>query len=99
MDRLPNIHPGEILLEEFLKPLKMSVYRLAQKTHMPETRIHAIIKGQRRVTADTAMRLSRYFGTTPELWLDLQNHYDLEEVKLHAHADINRIQPRSMDAA
>jgi addiction module HigA family antidote len=99
MERLPNIHPGEILLEEFLKPLKMSVYRLAQETHMPETRIHAIIKGQRRVSADTALRLSRYFGTSAELWLGLQNHYDLEEVRLNNLADIERIQPRTTDAA
>ncbi len=79
MDRLPNIHPGEVLDEEFLKPLKLSAYRLAKETKIPQTRISEIIKGRRRITADTALRLAKFFGNTPQFWLGLQNDYDLEE--------------------
>lgn len=79
MNRLPNIHPGEVLDEEFLKPMNISAYRLAKETRMPQTRISEIIKGKRRITADTALRLSKYFGNTPRFWLGLQNDYDLEE--------------------
>ncbi len=64
MDRLANIHPGEILLEEFLRPLELTAYRLAKDTEIPQTRISQIIKGKRRITADTALRFSSYFGTT-----------------------------------
>jgi antitoxin HigA-1 len=79
MKRLTNIHPGEILLEEFLRPLKISAYRLSQEIKIPATRISEIIKKRRRITADTALRFSRYFGVTPQFWLGLQNDYDLEE--------------------
>jgi addiction module HigA family antidote len=79
MEKLRNIHPGEILLEEFLKPLKISAYRLSKDIGIPQTRISQIIKGKRRITADTALRLSIYFGTSPKFWLGLQNDYDLEE--------------------
>ena len=77
--KLKNIHPGEVLLEEFLHPLGITAYRLSKDTDIPQTRISEIIKGNRRVTADTALRLSRYFGTTPKFWLGLQDDYDLEE--------------------
>jgi addiction module HigA family antidote len=77
MEKLKNIHPGEILLEEFLIPI--SAYRLAKETFLPQTRISEIIKGNRRITADTALRLSKYFGTSATFWLGLQNDYDLEE--------------------
>ena len=77
--KLKNIHPGEVLLEEFLRPLGITAYRLSKDTDIPQTRISEIIKGNRRVTADTALRLSRYFGTTPKFWLGLQDDYDLEE--------------------
>ena len=80
MDRLPNIHPGEILLEEFLNPMEISAYRLSKEIKIPQTRISQIIKGKRRITADTALRLSAYFGNSPKFWLGLQDDYDLEEV-------------------
>jgi antitoxin HigA-1 len=79
MDRLSNIHPGEILLEEFLKPLEISAYRLSKDTEIPQTRISQIIKGKRRITADTALRLSSYFGNSAKFWLGLQDDYDIEE--------------------
>ena len=79
MDRLANIHPGEILLEEFLRPLEITAYRLSKDTEIPQTRISQIIKGKRRITADTALRFSSYFGTTAKLWLGLQDDYDIEE--------------------
>ena len=79
MSKLPNIHPGEILLEEFLKPMDISAYRLSKEIGIPQTRISQIIKGKRRITADTALRLSAFFGNTPKFWLGLQNDYDLEE--------------------
>ena len=77
--RLRNIHPGEVLREEFLAPLGISVYRLAKDTRVPITRITEIVRGERAVTADTALRLARYFGTSPRFWLGLQQDYDLEE--------------------
>ena len=79
MKKLPNIHPGEVLSEEFLKPMGISAYRLSKDLHIPQTRISEILKKNRRITADTALRLSRYFGTTPEFWLGLQDEFDLEE--------------------
>src|SRR6056297_650330 len=79
MNRLANIHPGEILLEEFLRPLEITAYRLSKDTEIPQTRISQIIKGKRRITADTALRFSSYFGTTAKFWLGLQDDYDIEE--------------------
>lgn len=76
---LNNIHPGEILLEEFLIPMKISAYRLSKDTEIPQTRISQIIKGKRRITADTALRLSSYFGNSAKFWLGLQSDYDIEE--------------------
>jgi len=81
MKSLKNIHPGEILLEEFLVPFDISAYRLAKDTFLPQTRISEIIKGRRRITADTALRLSRYFGNSAKFWLGLQDDFDLEEEK------------------
>ncbi len=83
MERLKNIHPGEILLEEFLIPLNISAYRLSKDLGIPQTRISQIIKGKRRITADTALRLSIYFGTSPKFWLGLQNDFDIEEEKIN----------------
>ncbi len=80
-DRLPNIHPGEILLEEFLKPLSLSQNRLARDLGVPPRRINEIVLGKRAVTADTALRLARYFGTSEKFWLGLQADFDLEEVR------------------
>lgn len=81
MERLPNIHPGEVLQEEFLTPLHITAYRLAKETKIPQTRISEIIRRKRGITADTALRLSKYFGNSPQFWLGLQNDYDLEEEK------------------
>jgi len=76
--RLPPIHPGEILLEEFLKPMGISQYRLAKDIHVPARRINEIVLGKRAVSPDTALRLSRYFGLSERFWLNLQARYDLE---------------------
>ncbi len=75
--RLPPIHPGEILAEEFIKPLSISQYRVAKDINVPPRRINEIVLGKRAVTADTALRLGRYFGTTPQFWTNLQASYDL----------------------
>ena len=80
MATLKNIHPGEILSEEFLIPLNISAYRLAKDIEIPQTRISEILKGNRRITADTALRLSRYFGNSAKFWLGLQDDFDIEEV-------------------
>ena len=79
MEKLRNIHPGEILNEEFLKPLSITAYKLSKATFIPQTRISEILKGNRRITADTALRISKYLGTSAKFWLGLQNDYDLEE--------------------
>lgn len=76
--KLPPVHPGEILLEEFLKPLGISQYRIAKDIRVPPRRINEIVHGMRSVTADTALRLGRYFGTSPAFWMNLQGRYDLE---------------------
>jgi len=81
--KLDPIHPGEILLEEFLKPLDMSQYRLAKEISVPPRRINEIVHGKRAVSADTALRLSRFFGTTDRFWLNLQTGYDLKVEKDH----------------
>lgn len=75
---LPPIHPGEILLEEFLQPLELSQYRLAKDIGVPVRRINEIVLGKRRITPDTALRLSRYFGLSERFWMNLQSRYDLE---------------------
>ncbi|EPG74771.1 HigA family addiction module antitoxin [Leptospira sp. WS58.C1] len=75
---LMNIHPGEILIEDFLKPMEITAYKLAQATHIDQKRISEIIHGRRSITADTALRFSRFFGNSPEFWLSIQAHYDLE---------------------
>lgn len=80
MAALENIHPGEILLEEFLIPMGISTYRLSKDINVPQSRLSQIIKGKRRITADTALRLSSYFGNSTRFWLGLQDDYDIEEV-------------------
>jgi len=75
---LPNIHPGEVLQEEFLIPLNITPYRLAKETNIPQTRVSEIIKGNRRITADTALRLSQFFGNSAKFWLGLQDDFDIE---------------------
>lgn len=93
MEKLKNIHPGEILLEEFLIPLEVSAYRLAKETFLPQTRISEIIKGKRRITADTALRFSKYFGTSAKFWLGLQDDYDLEEERNQKMREFESIIP------
>ncbi len=84
MDRLPPVHPGEVLWEDFMKPLGLSQYRVAKDIGVPALRISQIVRGRRAITADTALRLARYFGTSAGVWLRLQARYDLEvaEAKL-----------------
>lgn len=91
MERLKNIHPGEILNEEFLIPLNISAYRLAKDNEIPQTRISQIVNGKRSITADTALRFSIYFGTTPAFWLGLQNDYDLEEERINKKEIFSRL--------
>jgi addiction module HigA family antidote len=91
MERLANIHPGEILREEFLQPLSISAYKLSKDTEIPQTRISQILKGNRRITADTALRLASYFGTTANFWLGLQNDFDLEEEQSNKNDILLRI--------
>jgi len=98
MARLRNIHPGEVLEEEFLKPLGISQYRLAKETEIPQTRISEIIKRRRGITPDTALRISKFFGTTPQFWLGLQTDYDLEEEKKRLRLTLKRI-PKYQDVA
>ncbi|MEO6830993.1 MAG: HigA family addiction module antitoxin [Chitinophagaceae bacterium] len=92
MERLKNIHPGEVLLEEFLIPLNISAYKLSKDLGIPQTRSSEILKGRRRVTADTALRLSKYFGNTAKFWLGLQDDFDLEEEQLAKAAELASIQ-------
>ncbi len=75
---MPPVHPGEILMEDFLKPMGITQYRLAKSISVPQRRIGEIVAGKRAITADTALRLARFFGTDPESWMNLQAHYDLE---------------------
>jgi antitoxin HigA-1 len=82
MKPLKKIHPGEVLLEEFLIPFGITAYKLSKDTGMPQTRISAIIKGRRRITADSALRISKYFGNSAKFWLGLQNDFDIEEENL-----------------
>jgi|SRR5688572_6425565 len=99
MEKLPNIHPGEILAEEFLIPLNITAYRLAKDTSIPQTRISEILKGNRRITADTALRLASYFGNSPKFWLGLQDDFDLEE-EMNAKPQVfGKIKPFQADAA
>lgn len=91
MEKLKNIHPGEVLSEEFLKPMDISAYRLAKDTEIPQTRISQIIKGQRSITADTALRFGNYFGNSPKFWLGMQDDYDLEEEIQHRKELLSRI--------
>lgn len=93
MERLPNIHPGEVLKEEFLVPMGISQYRLAKEIGVPESRISAICHGKRSIAADTAIRLARFFGTTAGFWLGLQADYDTEEAERGAAEVILKIHP------
>jgi antitoxin HigA-1 len=91
--RLKNVHPGEVLVEEFLKPLNITPYRIARDISVPQTRISEICKGRRSISADTALRFAKYFGTTARFWLGLQQDYDLEEEMLLHKDRIDAIMP------
>ncbi|MEX2336776.1 MAG: HigA family addiction module antitoxin [Fulvivirga sp.] len=91
MKKLNNIHPGDILRDEFLKPLGITAYRLSKETFIPQTRISEILKAKRRITADTALRLSKFFGTSAKFWLGLQDDYDLEEEANTKQNELNSI--------
>ena len=99
MKKLKNIHPGEILLEEFLVPLEISAYRLSKDIGIPQTRISAILKGNRRITADTALRLSKYFGNSAKFWLGLQDDFDIEEERVQMKTELIAIKQCSRSAA
>ncbi len=91
MERLRNITPGEILLDEFLIPLGISQYRLSKDLDIPQTRVSEIVKGNRRITADTAVRLSAYFGNSAKFWLGLQDDYDIENEMTQKSREVKRI--------
>lgn len=91
MKKLKNIHPGEVLMEEFLLPLEITAYRLSKDIGIPQTRISEILKGNRRITADTALRLSQYFGNSAKFWLGLQDDFDIEEGMQIKKSEINSI--------
>ena len=91
MEKLDNIHPGEVLKLEFLEPLEITVYRLSKDLKISQTRIWEIIKGSRRITADTALRLSKYFGNSAKFWLGLQDDYDIEEERKEKQAELDEI--------
>ena len=97
--KLPPIHPGEILLEEFLKPLGMSMNKLADELHVPANRITQIVEGRRSMTGESALRLARYFGTSAEFWLGIQKDYDLQIARDKFEAEVERqVQPRGKAA-
>lgn len=92
MSKLSNIHPGEVLFHEFLEPLEISAYRLSKDLNIPQTRVSQIIKGKRRITADTALRLSRYFGNSAKFWLGLQDDFDIEQERESLEKDLEAIE-------
>jgi antitoxin HigA-1 len=91
MERIPLITPGEILFEEFLNPMNITAYRLAKDTNVPPTRISQIIKGNRKITADTALRFSKYFGNSPDFWLGIQDEYDLRRERIKIANELEKI--------
>lgn len=92
MSKLKNIHPGEILEEEFLNPMGITAYKLSQAIGVPQTRTSQILKGRRRITADTALRLAKFFGTSAKFWLGLQNDFDIEEEKQNIKKELELIE-------
>jgi addiction module HigA family antidote len=99
MKKIKNIHPGEILQEEFLLPLEISAYKLSKDIGIPQTRVSSIIKGNRRITADTALRLSKYFGNSAKFWLGLQDDFDIEVETKEKKAALNAIKQYARSAA
>ena len=99
MKRLPPVHPGEVLREEFLEPMQLTPYAVARACGIPRTRIERLAREETPVTADTALRLARYFGTTPSFWMGMQAQYDLERAQDETAADLKRIEPVKPRAA
>ena len=99
MKKLKNIYPGEILLEEFLIPLEITAYRLSKDVGIPQTRVSEILKGNRRITADTALRFSKYFGNSAKFWLGIQDDFDLEEELCSKQKELNGIKKHVNNAA
>ena len=99
MKTLANVHPGEILKEEFLKPMNITAYKLSKDLGIPQTRTSAILKGARGITADTALRFSLYFGNTAKFWLGLQDDYDLEETQRIIQKELGKIKKIEVYAA
>ena len=99
MKTVSNVHPGEILLEEFLKPLNITAYKLSKDIGIPQTRTHEILKRNRGITADTALRLSLYFGNSAKFWLGLQDDFDLEEAQKIKKQEFNKIKRIEIHAA
>lgn len=93
MRRIGNIHPGEILLEEFLKPMGITAYRLSKETKIDQTRISEIIRGKRSISVDTALRFAKFFGNSAEFWINLQNHFDIQEKKQKIQMELKKIKP------
>lgn len=99
MAKLKNIHPGEILLQEFLIPFNITAYKLAKDVEIPQTRVSQIIKGNRRITADTALRLSKYFGNSAKFWLGLQDDFDIEEQSIAKNTMLKSIKTINANVA
>ncbi|HEX7413080.1 MAG TPA: HigA family addiction module antitoxin [Bacteroidia bacterium] len=99
MKKLKNIHPGEVLQEEFLVPLSISAYRLSKDIGIPQTRISEILKANRRITADTALRFSKYFGNSAKFWLGIQDDFDIEEEQNHKQSSLKSIKHYTSKAA
>ena len=97
---LPPVHPGEILLEEFMKPLGFTAYGLAKRLHLPRARVERLSRGETSVSPDTALRLGRALGTTPEFWMTLQSDFDLRSPEIRMKADLDAIEPiRELETA
>ena len=99
MEKLDNIHPGKVLLEEFMLPQEITAYRLSKSIKIPQTRISEILKGKRRITADTALRFGKFFGNSAKFWLGLQDDYDIEEEKNKKQKEFDQIQTWENNAA
>src|SRR5215467_2701588 len=93
--KLSPLHPGEVLREEFMKPMNLTAYRLAEELHIPRTRIERIAREETGITADTALRLAKYFGTTPEFWLNLQCKYEVETTKAAISRELAKIETQT----
>ena len=96
--RIPNVHPGDVLLEDFLKPMEISQYRLAKEIGVSESTVSDVVNGRRGVTADIALRLARYFAVSAQFWLNLQEMYDIEEVERKIGKEIEKIRPHQVAA-